>query len=390
MEDSDRGPSYWLDLFTDQTWKEFLQSGGTVSGFRESRWAYARQIKPGDRFLCYLTGVSRFVGLLEVVSEAYRDETPIWSREVFSVRLKVRVLIQLTPETGIPIKELLPQLSIYPGRSSGSWQGHVQGSPRRWSPVDGQLIEKALRDADKNPVLRPFDAKLLKYKPRKGKKQLPSPIVAVEPPTAPTTDGGQVTTVPQAETPADGAKEVRLHTEMEAWLVRLGSEMGLDLWIDAHDRNEVVDGMRLGDFPGVVEELAPQFHSELAKAVKRIDVLWLRDEAVIAAFEVESTTSVYSGLLRMADLLALQPNLSIPLFIVAPEARRNDVRREINRPTFSRALRRPLGRSCRYISFEKLRESAEQVLGMNLAKVLGKAPEDFLGTIAERVDIEAD
>jgi hypothetical protein len=29
----------------------------------------------------------------------------------------------------------------------------------------------------------------------------------------------------------------------------------------------------------------------------------------------------YSGLLRMADLLALQPNVSIPLYIVAPDER---------------------------------------------------------------------
>jgi hypothetical protein len=30
--------NYWLDLFTGTTWKEFLDAGGEVSGFRESRW----------------------------------------------------------------------------------------------------------------------------------------------------------------------------------------------------------------------------------------------------------------------------------------------------------------------------------------------------------------
>lgn len=104
---------------------------------------------------------------------------------------------------------------------------------------------------------------------------------------------------------------------------------------------------------------------------------------MIAAFEVESTTAVYSGLLRMADLLALQPNLAIPLYIVAPEARRSDVKREIIRPTFSRALKRPLAKSCRYISFERLRERTKLVLEMGLASALGGAPEGFLNTIAE-------
>ena len=41
---------------------------------------------------------------------------------------------------------------------------------------------------------------------------------------------------------------------------------------------------------------------------------WLKGNAVVAAFEIESTTSIYSGLLRMSDLIAMQPNLNIPLY----------------------------------------------------------------------------
>ena len=52
------------------------------------------------------------------------------------------------------------------------------------------------------------------------------------------------------------------------------------------------------------------------------------------AFEVESTTSIYSGLLRMSDLLFRQPNISVPLFLVAPEERRLKVMQQVNRPTF--------------------------------------------------------
>lgn len=58
--------SYWLDLFTYQTWTEFLAAGGQVSGFRQRRWSTVQQMKPGDILLCYLTGVGRWIGLLEV------------------------------------------------------------------------------------------------------------------------------------------------------------------------------------------------------------------------------------------------------------------------------------------------------------------------------------
>lgn len=179
-------------------------------------------------------------------------------------------------------------------------------------------------------------------------------------------------------------KEVRLHSRIEYLLLRLGSSMGLQLWIDQNDRNLVVEGTRLGDIPGVIDGSLPQFRQDLAYAVRRIDVLWLRDDEVTAAFEVESTTAVYSGLLRMSDLLALQPNINISLFIVAEERRRKDVIREIGRPTFKKALKKPLAQSCRYISFEKLEERASPILTMGLGGAL--RPDEFLDNIAEIVD----
>jgi hypothetical protein len=75
--------TYWLDLFTGTTWQEFIDAGADVSCFRESRWSTVQQVRPGDYLLCYLTGISRFVGLLEVVSPPYRDSTPIWKDETF-------------------------------------------------------------------------------------------------------------------------------------------------------------------------------------------------------------------------------------------------------------------------------------------------------------------
>jgi predicted RNA-binding protein len=69
---------YWLDLFTGITWEEFLEHGANISGFRESRKKVARRVSPGDYFLCYLTGISRFVGMLEVKSKCYFDTTRIW------------------------------------------------------------------------------------------------------------------------------------------------------------------------------------------------------------------------------------------------------------------------------------------------------------------------
>jgi hypothetical protein len=68
------------------------------------------------------------------------------------------------------------------------------------------------------------------------------------------------------------------------------------------------------------------------------DVLWVKTDFVaniVRAFEVEHTTSVISGILRMADLVTILPNISIKLYIVADEQRREKVYSEIRRPAFS-------------------------------------------------------
>jgi hypothetical protein len=67
--------NYWLDLFTVKTWQEFVDAGAKVSGFREGCWKTVQRIKPGDYLLCYLTGVSRFIGVLEVTFDLFKDSS---------------------------------------------------------------------------------------------------------------------------------------------------------------------------------------------------------------------------------------------------------------------------------------------------------------------------
>ena len=149
-------PTYWLDLFTGTTWDEFLQAGGTVSGFRKGRrWATVKKIKQGDYFLCYMTGLSRWVGLLEVTGKPYQDEGQIWKDENYPCRVPVRVVISLEPEYGVPVINMKDQLSVFEGLKSPSrWSGAFRGSPSRWKNSDGEAVVRSLEDAVKNPIAR--------------------------------------------------------------------------------------------------------------------------------------------------------------------------------------------------------------------------------------------
>ena len=101
--------------------------------------------------------------------------------------------------------------------------------------------------------------------------------------------------------------------------------------------------------------------SEFQRIISLIDVLWIikGTSRVAAAFEVEHTTSIYSGLLRMSDLVALSPNINFPLYIVTPDIRLEQVRRELARPTFQVL---ELHKRCAFFSEESLIQHAENIM----------------------------
>lgn len=359
---------YYIDLFTWKTWQEFLNAGGTISGFREKRWKSVQAMKPGDILLCYLTGLSRFIGILEVNGMAYKDDTPIWGEAVFPSRIPVNVLLSLPPENAVPVSSLSSELSYFQNmRSPYSWSGHFRGSPTEEKPQDAKLIISALQDALDNPVFREFD-------PRKLERKVP---VFYE------TQQGTVT-VPEnnEEQSIKSATEVEndieiTHEEIQWLLLNLGNEMGLDVWVARNDRNKAFNGNRFDSLVRLRKSLPRQFDEATNRTIELIDVLWLRENAIVAAFEIEHTTSIYSGLLRMSDLVAMQPNINIRLYLVAPDERRDKVFTEINRPTFT-SLKPPLREICQFIPYSSLQEKLHQV-----GNILRYLRPEFLDEIAE-------
>lgn len=140
------------------------------------------------------------------------------------------------------------------------------------------------------------------------------------------------------------------HTEIQGWLRDLGLALGYDVWIAANDRGRTFGDGRLAD--GCLAALPASLANGL-DSVRLIDVLWIArdDQRVAAAFEVEHSTSIYSGIVRMLDL-ALGNELAIrsPLFLVAPDDRRQEVRQQLQRPAFSRVAE--LG--IRYLPYSEL------------------------------------
>lgn len=149
------------------------------------------------------------------------------------------------------------------------------------------------------------------------------------------------------------------HTEVQGWLRDLGKSLGFSVWIAANDRSREYGAGRLSD--GCLIELPESLTKQSgAEAVRLIDVIWLQPEngRPMAAFEVEHTTSIYSGIVRLLDLAyGSELNTCEGLFLVAPDEREHDVRQQIKRPAFSRIGE--LG--IRYLPYGELKNQREAI-----------------------------
>jgi hypothetical protein len=351
-----------------------------VGRFRGSANEMARavdRLKPDDVLLCYLTGVKRWVGALRVHGRS-KDQREIWSFDPFPERVDVSPIVILTPENGVQMSELEGKVDFFARPDHrGGFKGFLRMSPNRFKrSADGKLLVNLLRQAAKQPVSRPVDPKQLARKPfykaerKRGKKTVTT-----------------IVSVPESEelSPKNRAQFLKSeptttrHIEIQYLLLDLGRSMGFELWVARNDRQRSWNGNTLGRIEGVVSELPTQFNVATHKTIELIDVLWLKGNSIIAAFEVECTTSVYSGLLRMSDLLALQPNISMDLYLVAPDERRDKVESELLRPTF-KLRETPLNYICGFIGFDILTEKISAIRKLGLASSLKP---NFIRTVAQ-------
>jgi len=347
--------AYFIDLFSPETYEAFARSGRDISGFRLRHKGMADRIKSGDVFICYLTRLSRWFGLLEVVEGPFIDDKPIFvpENDPFVVRFRVRPLVWLEIEKAIPIHDdkIWTGLSFTRGLERGSiaWTGKVRGSLVRLDDRDGKFLADKLTAQSTQAKAYPLDEqdtkKLATHTVNRSDK-----VVTVSVP--------EDIAVPE-EVSAPPEAEQRESIRVQALIAQIGARMGLAIWIPRADRGGVLKEWKDGG-ENILERLPLNYDDTTLRTIEQIDVLWLRGRSIVRAFEVEHTTSVYSGILRMADLLALQPNMDIKLHIVAPGAKREKVFQEIRRPVFSLLEKGPLAESCTYLSYDSLRELGAQ------------------------------
>ncbi len=348
--------TYWLDLFTPETWGRFRQHGSSTSGFPAVMRKTARDVSVGDIFVCYMVRISRFCGILRVISTVFEDDEPIFADadDPYRVRFKVEPLVILELELAVPVTadEVWSRLSWTKGSGRGQrgWGMQFRRSLRTFSQVDGELLVSMLteqRTAAKKYPLTDADNRALRVRPRI--QTLSGPVTVEVPDESDEMD----THFAHPKTPAEDARE---SIRVQAHLVEIGARMGFRVWVPRSDRGRVEELAPSELRSALLDRLPLNYDEATLRTIEQIDVIWLKGRAMARAFEVEHTTAIYSGLLRMADLLALQPNMDIALHIVAPDEKRDKVFRELQRPVFALLERGPLARSCSFLSYDSVKE----------------------------------
>lgn len=346
---------YYLDLFSPETHDAFSKSHRDTSGFRNRQRNAAANIQIGDRLICYVTKFSRWVGIFEVESHYYEDATPIFIKEAdpFVIRFHVKPLVWLDIEQGIPIHDatVWNQLSFTRNvdPKSQAWTGKIRSSLTPLSYEDGKLLEGKLFSQAKDPVEFPLtEIQLKNAQKKKQNENIETPIIPIDEPKK------------GIDSPAVDIGEIRESITIQALLAQIGETMGMKIWIPRNDRNAVCQCWH--PKTALPDSLPLNYDDLTLRTIEQIDVLWIKGHSIIRAFEVEHTTSIYSGILRMADLLALQPNMDIKLHIVAPDERKEKVFQEIRRPVFTNFEKGPLSKRCSYIGYRNITKLASEKL----------------------------
>lgn len=148
-------------------------------------------------------------------------------------------------------------------------------------------------------------------------------------------------------------REESEHLKIQYLLTTIGRSLGYAVHVAANDRGKSYDGQCLS-FLTLDSVPALGLPEEIAQTVSLIDVLWLTADGkdFVCAFEVEKSTSIYSGILRLIDLARSLPGRTSNFFLVAPDDREREIQAQLCRPAFS-----DLGSlDLRYILFSELCE----------------------------------
>lgn len=152
-------------------------------------------------------------------------------------------------------------------------------------------------------------------------------------------------------------EEEHIHSEMQYHLLKIGQALGYDVICAKNDSTKSYKDTKfsflcLGEFPPIDAD------KQTLNTIQLIDVIWFKKgtNSIAGAFEVEKSTSIYSGILRLSDLVHSIAGEEKTFYIVIPDDREKDVRFQLARPSI-----KSINSKIKYILFTELRTNCDAI-----------------------------
>lgn len=152
-------------------------------------------------------------------------------------------------------------------------------------------------------------------------------------------------------------EQEQMHTKIQYLLIKIAKSLGYDVIVASNDRaksynKEKFSFMCLPNLPAMGIE------NDVLRTIDLIDALWFEKgtNKIVCAFEVEKSTSIYSGILRLTDLALTLSGVKL-ICLVAPDERENEIIAQLKRPSISAGKDTNIS----YILFSELCEHCESI-----------------------------
>ena len=260
---------YLLDLFTPATWQAFRRSGAEVTGFRPRQRNVARErVKKGDILICYLTRLSRWCGALQVQSEMYEDNQPLFADpDPFSIRFKVKSIVILDPEFSIPIHndvvwKTLSMTNRYDKRSS-HWTGFFRNSLNKFNDRDGRFLFNMLEDQRNNLVPQPLTDRDRRHLQVPRIRTLDREVEVEIPDDQP---------VDMSDLDAAPTSSRRESLKIQATVAQIGAKLGFRIWTPRNDKRQVLEHLPQDMHDQFLEMLPLNYDDTTLRTIEQIDI----------------------------------------------------------------------------------------------------------------------
>ncbi|MDQ3043630.1 MAG: EVE domain-containing protein [Chloroflexota bacterium] len=151
MKESDGERRFWIIVSSAENFARTASLGFTVKGLKSRHRKKADRMRPGDRFIYYVTGKKAFAAVATVKSRYFESHERIWESsdaskggEEYPFRVKISADLVLDSEQFQPAEELARQMDYARKWPAEHWTLAFQGNVHEVHVPDFELIRGAI------------------------------------------------------------------------------------------------------------------------------------------------------------------------------------------------------------------------------------------------------